>query len=186
MTRPDGMPAGPETGQPHASTVHEDGTPVGRLDTAFEQIRFADEARHETTGRPLVEILGRAELGDPPAVHQRDPVGHGERFFLVMGDVEYGHPHVAVDALDLELHLLAQIPVEGAERLVHEEESGVEHEGAGEGDPLLLASGELPGQAVAQPVRCTMSRLRPTCVRISACGRPRILSGKATLSKTFM
>ena len=78
-------------------------------------------------------------------------VRHGERLLLVVRDVEHGHAHVAVDALDLELHLLAKIPVEGAQRLVHQEEPGVEYQGAGQSHPLLLPAGKLPRQAITEP-----------------------------------
>lgn len=52
--------------------------------------------------------------------------------------------------LDLELHALAQVLVERAERLVHQHQLGIEHERAGERDALLLAAGELLRVAVAE------------------------------------
>src|SRR5687768_18115135 len=51
--------------------------------------------------------------------------------------------------LDLILHLLAQLLVEGAQRLVHEHQIGIEHEGAGHGYALLLAARQLTGTTVA-------------------------------------
>mgnify|MGYP007043774161 CR=1 FL=1 len=39
--------------------------------------------------------------------------------------------------------------VEGGQRLVHQHEVGLEHQGAGNGDALLLAARELAGAAVA-------------------------------------
>ena len=47
--------------------------------------------------------------------------------------------------LELELHVLAQLLVERAERLVHQEHAG-EDERAGERHALLLAAGELARQ----------------------------------------
>ena len=49
-------------------------------------------------------------------------------------------PSALVQALDLELHLLAQLLVERAERLVHQHELGLEHQRARQGDALLLAA----------------------------------------------
>ncbi len=48
-----------------------------------------------------------------------------------------------MQVLDLELHVLAELLVERAERLVHQHELWVEDERAGERDALLLAAREL-------------------------------------------
>ncbi len=60
-----------------------------------------------------------------------------------MGDVHEGDADLGLDALELQLHLAAQLQVEGAERLVEEEHLGVVDQRAGHGDALLLAAGEL-------------------------------------------
>jgi hypothetical protein len=67
-----------------------------------------------------------------------------------VGDVEGGARAGDVHAPDLELHLLAQLAVEGAERLVHEQDRGLDHHGAGERHALLLAAGELAHRAVRE------------------------------------
>ncbi len=67
-----------------------------------------------------------------------------------MGDEEEGDADVALDRLELHLHLLAQLEVEGAERLVEEEHARPVDQGAGEGDPLALAARELAGAAAAE------------------------------------
>ena len=53
--------------------------------------------------------------------------------------------------LQLDLHLLAQLEVEGAERLVEEQHLGAVDERPGEGDALALAAAELVRLAVAEP-----------------------------------
>ena len=50
-------------------------------------------------------------------------------------------------ALELDLHLLAELQVERAERLVEEQHARPIDERASEGDPLALAAGELGGLA---------------------------------------
>ena len=50
-----------------------------------------------------------------------------------------------MDVLDLVLHLLAQLLVERAERFVHQDELGIEDQGAGDRHALLLAAGHLVG-----------------------------------------
>jgi hypothetical protein len=57
-------------------------------------------------------------------VEDGDAVRHGQRFRLVVRDVHDGHAELLVQVLDLELHLLAKLLVERAERLVHEHELG--------------------------------------------------------------
>src|SRR5690606_20606622 len=67
-----------------------------------------------------------------------------------MGDEDGGHAERALDTLDLDLHLLAQVLVEGAERLVEKEQRGFENECAGQRHTLLLSSRKLLGIALAE------------------------------------
>jgi hypothetical protein len=60
-----------------------------------------------------------------------------------VGDVDERDPDLALDALELELHLLAELEIERAERLVEEQDARVVDERAGERDALLLATREL-------------------------------------------
>ena len=55
-------------------------------------------------------------------------------------------------ALQLELHLLAELQVERAERLVEQQHARLVDERARERDALLLAARELPRLALAEPV----------------------------------
>ena len=52
-------------------------------------------------------------------------------------------PTSRLDALQLDLHLLAQLQVEGAERLVEQQHLGTVDERPGEGDALALAAAQL-------------------------------------------
>jgi hypothetical protein len=49
---------------------------------------------------------------------------------------------------DLDAHLHAQRGVEVRQRLVEQEDLGVAHDGAADGDALALAAGQLPWPAV--------------------------------------
>ena len=60
-----------------------------------------------------------------------------------MGDVEEGDPDLALDLLQLDLHLLAQLQVERAERLVEQQHRRAVDERAGERHALHLAAREL-------------------------------------------
>jgi len=55
-----------------------------------------------------------------------------------------------VQAANLEAHLLAQVGVEVAERLVEQQRLGLDHQGARQRHALLLAAGKLPRIAVGQ------------------------------------
>ena len=83
-------------------------------------------------------------------MHDGHPVRQDERLLLVMGHVQDGEAERPLDPFDLELHLIAQLPVEGAEWLIHQEHRRPEHEGPGQGDSLLLAAAELLDPTVAE------------------------------------
>src|SRR5215831_2355811 len=114
-----------------------------------KQIGVADEAGHEDGGGRLVDVARGAHLLEPAAAHHCDAVRHGQRFALIVGDVDRGDPDFALQLLELELHAVTELLVEGAQRLVEEEHGGARDEGAGQGHPLLLAAGELAGIAGA-------------------------------------
>ena len=78
-------------------------------------------------------------------------VGHRHRLFLVVRDVDECDSDLVLDPLQLELHLLAELQVERAERLVEQENTRMVHERAAESDPLLLAARELLGLALREP-----------------------------------
>ena len=152
-----------------------------------EEVRLADELGDERGARVLVDLGRRAQLGHPGVVHDRDPVGHGERLFLVVGDVDEGGAELLVERLELELHLLAQLEVDGAERLVQQQDRGLEHQRAGQRHPLPLAARELApasGRRRRPGLSRTISSARRTRSAISALGVFRCSRPKATLRAT--
>ncbi|MNH29316.1 hypothetical protein D3C79_895430 [compost metagenome] len=66
-----------------------------------------------------------------------------------MGDEDEGDAELALQRLELELHLLAQLEIQRPQRLVQQQDARLIDEGAGDGDTLALAAGELPRLAVA-------------------------------------
>ncbi len=66
-----------------------------------------------------------------------------------MRDVDERDPDLVLDSLQLELHVLAELQIERAERLVEQEHAWVIHECPRERDPLLLTPREL-----LRPPRC--------------------------------
>ena len=76
-------------------------------------------------------------------------VAHRQRLLLVVRDVEERHPELALQRLQEHLHLLAELQVERAERLVEQQHLRPVDDRAGERDPLALAAGELHRLALA-------------------------------------
>jgi hypothetical protein len=85
------------------------------------------------------------DLLDFALVEHRHAVGHGQRFALVVGHVHHGHAQALVQVLDFHLHVFAQLLVQCAQRFVHQHQLRFEHQGAGQGHTLLLATGQLAG-----------------------------------------
>ena len=80
---------------------------------------------------------------------------------------------LALDRLQLELHLLAQLQVERAERLVEQQHARAVDERAGERDALALAAGELDRPALADVRQAHhRQRLGGALARARACRRP--------------
>ena len=104
-----------------------------------------------------------------PRAEDRDPVAHDERLFLIVGDVQDGRPELAADMHDLELEGLAELPVQRSERLVHEQETRLEHDGARQRDPLLLAAGKLPRIPIAEAIELDQARARRRRARRISC-----------------
>src|ERR1700730_17183702 len=118
---------------------------------SLEQIGRAQELGHERRGRALVDGFGWAELFDPALVHDRDPVGNGHRLFLIVGHEDEGDANLLLDAFQLKLHLLSELEIESAKRLVEEQDLGVIDKRPSQRHPLLLAAGELRGAPLAVP-----------------------------------
>ena len=57
-----------------------------------------------------------------------------------MGDVDRGHAQLLVQLAQLNLHVLAQLFVQGRQRLVHQHDAGLKHHGASQGHALALAA----------------------------------------------
>ena len=109
---------------------------------AVNDIGFADEIRNKGVDRLVVDIGRAADLLDNAVVHDNHAVAHGERLFLVVGDVDKGDAGALLNALQLDLHVLAQLEVERAERLVEQQHTRLAHQRTRDGDTLLLTAGK--------------------------------------------
>ena len=64
-----------------------------------------------------------------------------------MGDDHERDAQLALDGFQLDLHLLAEFEVQGAQRLVEQQYPGAPDQRPGQRHPLLLAAGQLCGLA---------------------------------------
>ena len=71
-------------------------------------------------------------------------VAHRQRLLLVVGDQDEGDADVALQVLQLDLHVAAQLAVERRQRLVEQQHGRPVDQRAGQRDALLLAAGQLP------------------------------------------
>jgi len=106
----------------------------------------ADELSHKSVGGLEVELFRRPGLDDPPFVHYGDVIGDRHRLLLVMGDVYRRDGQRFLEAADVAAHVDAEPGIEVGEGLVEEQDPGLDHDGAGQGDPLPLTPGELMGK----------------------------------------
>ena len=134
----------------------------------------------------MVEVERRADLLDAALAEDDDAVGHGHRLDLIVRHIDDRRFEIAVQLGKLDPHLHAQRRVEVRQRLVEQENLGVAHDGAADGDALALAAGKLAGLAIEQRLELEDSRrgehFRPPLFLATPASR----SAKPMLSATVM
>ncbi len=108
----------------------------------------------------VIELHGRADLLDAPAVEHHHLVGQGHGLDLIMGHVDHRGLQFLVQARKLQAHLNTQRGIEVGQRLIEEKHLGVAHDGAADGDALALAAGQLPRLAFEQRLQLQGARGR--------------------------
>ena len=136
---------GDHDGYPGHDLLIGDHDPPGRGVQYFgaQEAERADERGDEAVGRLVVDFLRRADLLQHAVRHDPDPVGHRQGLALVVGDVDEGDVGPFLDRAQLGAHVLAQLEVERAQRLVEQHHLGLDRECSGDRHPLLLAAREL-------------------------------------------
>ena len=124
-------------------TVNGSGAPRNRMARSPETTFDVPTNPATNAEAGVVDLRGRADLLDPTVVEHRDAVAHRERFLLVVGDEDERDADLVLYALELDLHLLAQLQVERAERFVEQEHPRPVHQRARERDPLALSARQL-------------------------------------------
>ena len=111
----------------------------------------ADEVADKFGGCLVVDALRCAHLLHDTLVEDGHPVAHGQGLVLVVGHVDRGDPELALQVLELLAQLVPEFRVQVGQRLVEEQDLGLQHQGAGDCHALLLAARKL-GHVLAQLV----------------------------------
>ncbi len=109
-----------------------------RLDATMEKAAGPDKGIHKQSRWAVVDDHGHVELFDVAAVHDGDAVGDAHRLVLVVRNHDDGQTELALQALDLDLHVKPQVPVQGGEWLVEQQELRLDHQRTRQGHALLL------------------------------------------------
>ena len=111
-------------------------------DLAGQQVGLADEIGDEQVGGLVIDLARRPELDDAPAIHHADEIAHRQRLLLVVRDQHEGDAELALQVLQLDLHVGAQLLVERGERLVEQQHGRLVDQRPRQRDTLLLAAGQ--------------------------------------------
>lgn len=130
------------------------GAPVVRHDLAarhrgLKLQAFAKKVVDEGRGGAVIEGLGRIHLFDLALTQDGDAVGQFQRLFLIVGDEDGRHAGLLMHLTQPAAQVASDAGVQGAEGLVQQQQSGLDGQGAGQGDALALAAGQLAGIAAA-------------------------------------
>ena len=119
--------------------------------------------------RLVVELLGRADLLDDAAAHDRDPVAEGHRLGLVVGDVDRGRAEPLLQPGDRGAHLDPELGVEVGQRLVHQEHLGLRTMARPIATRWRWPPERWAGLRSSSSVSSRMSAASSTCSSISSC-----------------
>ena len=100
--------------------------------------------------RAAVDFLGRGQLLDDAAVHDRNTISKRQRLDLIVGDVDHRRAKTIVQLFQLDAELGPELGIEVRQRLVEQEDVDIADEGAADGDALALAAGKFERAALHQ------------------------------------
>src|SRR5262245_7460343 len=119
-------------------------------DGRVEHVVSADKVGYKTSCRTFVNIFRSADLVELAPMENPNAVAHRHRLVLIVSDVDRCHSARLMQKSSRCARFLAQFSVEVRQRFVQEQQLGTDHQGAREGDALLLASGKLVNSRLFQ------------------------------------
>ena len=98
-----------------------DGKSVVFEDLAFDEIGQPDKIGDEPDRRRAINIERRRLLYDETRIHNRDHIGHGQRFQLIMGDIDGGDAETLYQIANFGPGFFAKLGVQIGQRLVEQQ-----------------------------------------------------------------
>ena len=125
---------------------------VAGVDFGGQEVHLgrADEACNEQVVGVVINFERRAGLFDPAFAHHDDLVGQSHRLDLVVGHIDDRGLQLLMQAGDFDAHMDAQFGVQVGQGFVKQKDLRLAHDGAANGDPLTLATGQVFGFALHQ------------------------------------
>ena len=123
---------------------------LGAFTSQSRKLLTADEARDKGILGLGVDVTRGADLHDVAVLHDGDPVGNGEGFLLIVGDVDGGDAQTPLQLLDDGAHLHSQLGIQITQRLVHQQNTWLDNKSSGQSHTLLLTAGQFVGLPVCQ------------------------------------
>ena len=138
-------------GQRDIHVVGLDGKAVARahqLGIEEVHLRHADEAGDEDVRGMVEDLLRRGDLLDNAVLHDHDTVAESHGLGLVVSNIDERALDLVAQLDELGTHLVTQLGVQVGQRLVHQEDLRITHDGAADSDTLALAARKRLGLAV--------------------------------------
>ncbi len=90
-------------------------------DDGAEKIGLTDEFGGVRSGGAAVNFPWSCDLFEIPSAEKRDAIGESHGFFLIVSDKDESDADFALERFEFDLHLAAEVGVEGGERLVEKQ-----------------------------------------------------------------
>src|SRR5690606_3355684 len=130
-------------GKTQASQRNGGGVTGDLFDIDGNSIGIAEESGDETRLWRIIDFMRRTDLVNAAFAHDGDVVRHGQRFALIMCDIDEGCADAFLKPFQLDLHLQTQFQVKRAERFVEQQHLGFVDERARQRHALHLSTGKL-------------------------------------------
>jgi hypothetical protein len=114
------------------------------VEHAFKQIhlRAADKARNHQIRRLVINLRSDTDLLDHSPIQNDNFFAEGQRFGLIMRDVNNGASEAAMKPRQFNAHAGAQRSVEIRQRLIEKKYFRLTHDGASQGHSLSLSAAQ--------------------------------------------
>src|SRR5699024_8708871 len=109
-------------------------------------VHVLDETLDVVVGGLVEDLLGGADLCDPPVPEHADPIAQAHGLVEVVRDEHDRLAQPLLQFQELCLHVTTDQRVQGTERLVHQDDVGVRRQRPGQSHTLLHTTGELLGK----------------------------------------